>query len=213
MESQAPDRNAPDPHPTNTSRPRVSPQRQRAGRIAAVVVVIVLGLTLWQTKDYWMPPEDAALDGNNGRGIGGPPRGMGGPPGGMPAQQDMARRFKERIKAALEPTDAEWATLEPKIDRVTKIQDELRPRGGGMGRPPGAGPSRGEASELTEKTEFLRAAVDDEQTTPDALAANLASAREARSKLKVELQAAQDELRKGLTPRREAALTLMGVLD
>jgi hypothetical protein len=60
---------------------------------------------------------------------------------------------------------------------------------------------------------MLQSAIEDEQTTPQALAANLAAARAARSTLQAELKAAQEELRKSVNPRQEAALVTLGVLE
>ena len=212
MDTETPQRIPGDPQPsTRPSRRKISPGRRRAGLVAALIVAVVLPLVVWQTWGWWKSDEEAMFESAvaDRRG-GGPP---GGPGGGMSDPQAIRRQFHDRIKAALEVSEPEWANLQPKVERVTRIQEELRPRGGMMG-PPGAPPgAQADASEYTEKAELLRAAVEDEQITEQALAANLSAARAARVKLQAELKAAQDDLRKGLTPKQEASLALLGVLD
>jgi len=211
---------------------QISSRRRRIGAIAAGVVILLLGLTLWQTWDYWHPTDEMAVNVSpGGRRPAPPPAAMGGTTGAMPGQPEMRRRAQDQIKAALDVSEADWAKLQPKVEKVTRLQEQLRPRGGPMGRPGGppmpdaqpdaqpAGQSdrrpvaADSASEFSEKTEMLRSAVDDEQTSDQALAANLAAARAARKKLEAELKTAQEELRKDLTPRQEAALAVLGVLD
>ena len=187
---------------------QVSARRRRNGAIAAVAVFAVLGVIVWQTWEYWVPGEPPT-----------PPLPIAGPGampgGGMPSPQEMRRRAQEEIKAALAVNEEQWAKLQPKVERVTRLQEQLRPRGpmgrGGPPAPPSTAPS--DAADYAEKAEMLRQAVDDEQTTPEALAANVAAARAARKKLESELKAAQDDLRKDLAPRQEADLALRGVLD
>ena len=198
--------------PTPRSHSGISPGRRRAGAVAAVIVAVVLPLVVWQTWGWWESDEEAMFESAVADRRGGAP---GGPGGGTPDPQAMRRQFHERIRATLEVSDPEWASLQPKVERVTRLQEELRPRGGMTG-PPGAPPtgqSPADASEYVEKTEMLRAAVDDEQVTEQALAANLSATRAARAKLRAELKAAQEDLRKGLTPKQEASLALLGVLD
>jgi hypothetical protein len=198
---------------------KVGAGRRRNAAIAAVVVLATLAVVVWQTWEYWMPPDEAMTQippANDSAGRpGAPPGGFGGPPGGgMPGPDEMRRRFSDQVKSALAASDAEWETLRPKVERVTQIQDQLRPRPGfGPGGPAPQPGSPSDAADFSEKTEMLRAAVDDEKTTPDALAANLSAARESKKKLEAELKSAREDLRKQLTPRQEAALAVLGVLD
>ena len=206
----------------DTSGNQVSPRRRRIGAIAAVFVLITLGVIVWQTWEYWAPGERMAVDPGPGDRGGPPPP----PPGGFrgpPSAEGMRRRFQDQIKTSLAASDEEWAKLRPGIEKVTQFQDQLRPQmgmGPGMGAGPGTGRGPGPrpadatvASEFAEKSELLRASVDDEQTSDAALAANVAAAREARKKLQAELKAAQEDLRRQLTPKQEATLALLGVLD
>jgi hypothetical protein len=187
------------------------------------VVLITLAVVVWQTWEYWRPADPVAVAPGFDAAAGPPPPppvGFGGPPNA----EDMRRRFQDQIKSSLAASDEEWAKLRPGIEKVTQLQDQLRPP---MGMGPGMGPGMGRGpapqpagepdapggSEFAEKSKKLRAAVADKQTSPDALAANLAAAREARKQAQAELKAAQEDLRKLLTPKQEAVLALRGVLD
>jgi hypothetical protein len=220
----------------DTTRNPVSRQRRRAGAAAAVVVLIVLAVAVWQTWDYWRPEDSTAVARGPGGDAGPPPPPPGGF-GGPPSAQDARRRFHEQIKSSLGAGDEEWAKLRPGIEKVTQLQDQLRPPTGvgpgmgppgmgvgpGMGMGPGAGRGPGSqpagepgapgGSGFAKKSEMLRAAVADKETSPAALAANLAAAREERKQVQAELKAAQEDLRKLLTPKQEAVLTVQGVLD
>jgi len=216
------------------SRRGISPQRRRAGLVAAAIVAVALPLIVWQTWGWWRSDEAVAWEAARRSAPPDRPAGFGSPggaPGGMGNAQATRRGLTDQIKAALQPTDAEWEKLRPKIEKVTQIQDQLRPRMGRMPPPgapagpppgdaspaaqrqPGAQPQPGGTADFTEKADLLRAAVDDEQTTPQALAANLAAARAAKANLQADLKAAQDDLRKDLTPKQEASLAVLGVLD
>jgi hypothetical protein len=209
------------PASSRAMKPTISPARRRAGAIAAVVVAAALGMILWQTWGWWREygphPGTPVVGGDVGPGS------FGRPGGGFPSPTEMRRRFQDQIKATLDVTEEEWARLQPKIEAVTRLQDQLRPAGGpgmpvgpampGAGRPPGPPFDASDASDFARKREMLQSAIEDEQTTPQALAANLAAARAARSRLQAELKTAQDELRNSLAPRQEAALVTLGVLD
>ena len=241
MDSVNPESPPPVTTPTSgrTSGSRVSSARRRAGTVLAVVVLAVLGLTLWQTWDYWRPEGDD--DATPFRGARGGAPGFGAmPPGGFaagqagggPDSQAPRRQLHERIRAALAADDEEWAKIEPKLERVTSIQDRLRPPAGGLTPPPFGGPAfpvggprpadpvaapggagGRDSGDVAETTAMLRAAVEDEHTSPEALAANLAAARAARAKLMAELKTAQVALRQQVTPRQEAVLVTFGVLE
>ena len=160
----------------DTTQNAVSPQRRRIGAVAAVVVLIILAVVVWQTWDYWRPDDSVAVGpGPEGGPPPPPPGGFSGPPN----PEEMRRRFQDRIKTSLAASDEEWAKLRPAIEKVTHLQDQINPPMGmgPMGRGPGpqaAGASGG--SELAEKSEKLRAAVNDKETSPDSLAASLAAA-------------------------------------
>ncbi len=94
-------------------------------------------------------------------------------------------------------------------------------RRGGFDGPPPAGPeSPGSAgapaldmAPLIQAQVDLRAALDDPETSPDAIQETLAALREARQKARVDLAAATKELLELLTLDQEAVLVSLGYLD
>jgi hypothetical protein len=222
--------------PAVTSGPSVSAGRKRTGVVLLAVVGVVFGIVLWQTWDYWHPTDEMADAGESGgeaapgaRG-GMPP----GPPPGMFNPQEARRRLHEQVKASMEATDEQWATLGPKVEAVTRLQDQLRQgrgvfpppsrigapaeNGGDAGgpdarQPAGRAAAKTAAEEVAETDAMLRASVDDQQTPEAAVVSNLKASRAARAKLESELKSARDALRQGLTLRQEAALVGAGILD
>jgi anthranilate phosphoribosyltransferase len=61
--------------------------------------------------------------------------------------------------------------------------------------------------------EQLRTVLDNSESTPEQIKAQLTALRTAKEKTKQELAAAQQELRKIITIRQEAILVMMGTLD
>jgi septation ring formation regulator EzrA len=87
--------------------------------------------------------------------------------------------------------------------------------GFGMGtfrRPGGQGPETPQTP-VAKITEELRTALENKEAKPEEIKAKLTALREAKEKAKQELLKAQKELTKGLAPRQEAQLVLMGILD
>jgi exonuclease VII small subunit len=156
-------------------------------------------------------------------------RGRDNGPGGGRFQEMMLARLKERLGS----TDEEWQVLEPQLKKILELQAKTRmmgfggfggfgrrggqnqgPDGGGPGGPggPGMGGPGGQSSAMPE-TDALRKAVDDTNTSDDALASALKAYRDAREKNDTELKAAREELRKVVTTKQEASLVLSGILD
>ena len=59
----------------------------------------------------------------------------------------------------------------------------------------------------------LRTALENKDTPADQINAKLTALREARDKARAEVAAAQKELKEVLTPRQEAVLVTMGMLE
>jgi len=212
---------------SSTPGARVSSGRKRTGLLLLGAVVVVLGIVVWQTWDYWHPQDLETADAADGPMAGAPGGGGGGmppgPPPGMFNPQEARRRLHERVKADMGATDAEWATLGPKVEAVTLLQEQLR-QGRGMfvppSPPPAPGGTDGPRSAVRTATEdaadadaTLRASVEDQQTPEAAVVANLKASRAARAKVNAELKAAQEALRGGLTLKQEAALVAAGILE
>ncbi len=141
--------------------------------------------------------------------------------------EEMRQRMMDRYREQLDvQDDAAWKLVE---ERITKVMEARRDAGGfgrgmammgrgargggqdqgGQGRrqgPPGFGGEPDPAAEALQK------AVEDKASN-DEVKAKLAKYRESRKAKQAKLAAAQEELRKIVTPRQEAMCVLMGLLD
>ncbi len=147
-----------------------------------------------------------------------------GRPNWDPAQ--MQQRIMDSVKERLEITDeAEWKALQPLVQKVMDAQRQAmgdRVRGMMGGRRPGGDSERksGESDRNrggslfgtpSKESELLQRAIDGKASGSE-LKAALAKFVEARKAHQTELESAQAELRKVLTPRQEAIATLSGWL-
>lgn len=135
------------------------------------------------------------------------------------------QRMLERIKENLGSSDDEWKALQPKIEAVQKAQTASRGgfgamfrnrrpgQGGGDTAAPAPAQPEKEKTDLEKKAEDLRTLADKKDADGKEVKDKLAAYREARDKSKADLKKAQDELKELLTPRQEAQLVLMGLLD
>ena len=160
---------------------------------------------------------------NQGGGGGNRGGGPGGGPGGRgnfdPAQ--FQQRMMDRYKETLEITDeAEWKVIQPLVHKVMDARMAIGFGGRGMmgrgGRPPGgadttaAQPRTGFGAPNAE-ADMLQKAIDSKASSAD-LKAALAKYLESRKGKQAELEKAQADLRKLLTPRQEAIASLSGLL-
>jgi len=134
----------------------------------------------------------------------------------------MRQRFMDRIKDYIEAADEEWAVLRPRIEKVMALSREasgfgrmfgVMRRRGGPGGAPGAPRAEQPQSDVARAVQELQAALENEQATADEINAKLTALREAREKVKQELAQAREALRELVTPRQEARLVLLGILD
>jgi hypothetical protein len=139
--------------------------------------------------------------------------------------EEFRKRMMDRIKENLGASDDDWKALQPKIENVQKLAMTSR-MGGGFGRRRGQGGGGGNAgaapapdanaapkTDLDTKREALQTLADNKEADAKQVKDKMQEYREARDKSKAELKKAQDELRELLTPRQEAQLVLMGLLD
>jgi len=121
----------------------------------------------------------------------------------------------DRIKTSLAVTDDEWNVLQPKIEKVMGLNGQLMAgRFGGRGRGGGGGGAPDAATtDIMDKTKALNEVLDNKDADPKDIAAKLAAVRDARERIRGDLVKAQTELKEVLTPRQEARLVLMGVLE
>jgi hypothetical protein len=95
------------------------------------------------------------------------------------------------------------------------------PGGGGFGAGPGGPPqvfggpggAGGQPSEVQQKVQDLREALDNKDTPAEELKAKAQAVRDARARAKADLASAQDDLKQAANPRQQAALLAMGVLE
>jgi len=191
-------------------------------RIAILFTVLcTLACGMVMSEDAAPAPTPPNPGGANGGGGGGGGRQRFDP-------EQMRKRMLDRIKEQFGSTDDEWKAVEPKIEAVQKAQAASRTMGGfGGGRQRGGNGGGGggggaqpadEAnpapqSDLEKKTAELKALTDNKDADSKAVKDKLAEFRALRDKSKTDLKKAQDELRELLTPRQEALLVLMGMLD
>ncbi len=150
--------------------------------------------------------------------------------------EEFRARMAENMKKSLGVTDEEFAALQPKIDAVQKAQGNARVGGGGFGgfggrgqrgnRPGGTGgdtaapatppqrpPLPENATDLQKKSRELSELLDNKEADPKVVKDKLTEVRDLRDKAKAELKKAQDELKELLTPKQEAQLVMMGLLE
>lgn len=141
--------------------------------------------------------------------------------------EQMRERMMSRVRETMDvKDDADWKLIS---DRVSKVMDARREAGagGGMGmmmRPPrreggdqggdGGGRRRGPGGfgEPSPEAEALQKALE-AKASNDEVKAKLAQYREAHKAKQEKLAKAQDDLRKVLTMRQEAAAVMLGLLE
>ena len=178
--------------------------------VACLVGVVLTGLSLSQQA-----PGQAPRQGSGQRGQRRFDPNMPRDPEQM--QRMMTERQMARIKESLQPTDAEWKTLEPKVTKVLTLSRQTGAMGMGFGvgtfrRSGGQGPETPQTP-VAKATEELRTTLENKEAKAEEIKAKLTALRDIRNKAKQELLAAQKDLAKGLNPRQEAQLVMMGILD
>lgn len=154
--------------------------------------------------------------------------------------EEFRARMQEGMKKSLGLTDEEFTALQPKIDAVQKAQGNARVGGGGFGggfggfgggrggRGQGNGGNGGDAAkaeapkrpplpenatELQKKSRELSELLDNKDADAKVVKDKLTEVRDLREKARAELKKAQDELKELLTPKQEAQLMMMGLLE
>ena len=162
--------------------------------------------------------------GNQG---GGPGRGQGGGPGGGPGgrgnwdpaqfQQRMMERYKEQLEIT---DDTEWKAIQPLVQkvmdaRVASMSGMARGMFGRGPRPGGdnAGDQQRQrfGPQPSPEAEALQKAIDSKASSAE-LKTTLQKYVDSRKKTQADLEKAQADLRKVLTPRQEAIATMSGLL-
>lgn len=149
---------------------------------------------------------------------------MGGGPGGQMGQRDPAQmrqmildRQIQRVKEALNPTDEQWAKIEPALKKVITLNQQTNMGGFpgqafGRGRQGGPEQSAEEQTALGKARQELRTALNNGDA--EAVKTKLEAFRKAREEALKQLADAKKELKALLTtPQQEAELALMGYID
>lgn len=129
------------------------------------------------------------------------------------------QRWLLQVKEVLASGDEEWRVLSARVERVINLERDLNAgkdqRGPHEAKQKVYSPDdpRSQPSEALDKARALNAMLLDPQTSAALIRQQIAAVREARARVRLELSAAQEQLRELLTARQEAALIIMGILD
>lgn len=191
---------------------------------SGALILGALGFSLVAQTPGEGPGAGNSAKGEKGEGHKGEGRRGGGTGNFDP--REMHLRMMERYKETLGMSEEEWKLASPKIEKVMAAQRDAKfgggflggfGPGGGRGGPGGGFPGREQdlagMSPLARATSELRAALDDRAAGADDIGKKLAAVRSAREKARDELSKAQNDLKGLLTPRQEASLVLMSVLE
>lgn len=154
-------------------------------------------------------------------------QGQGGGRGNFDPEQ-MRARMMERYKEMLDvKTDDEWKVIEPRITKVTEARRDVGFGGGmrgmfGPGRQQGGGANQagdnqqrrrgGFGGQPSAAAEDLQKAIDS-KASADTIKQKLAAYRDDRKAKQAALEKAQEDLKKVLSVRQEAAAVLAGLLE
>ena len=149
----------------------------------------------------------------------------GAGPGGVKVGIDPAQFRQQQIdliKQSLQPTDEQWNTLLPKIEKVLEAQRNIR---SGAGMSFSTNMNRGQITRTSgggnatvdtatgKALQEIRDALTEEATSDADILKKLAALREEKAKAKAQVVEAQQELKAACTPRQEAVLVTLGQLD
>lgn len=185
--------------------------------VATAVAAVTLQLVSLQAQDGGQDNNGQRPNRRQGGGPGGGgPGGPGGPGNFDP--EEMRRRMMDRYREQLGvKDDDEWKLISSRIEKVSDARREIGFRGmgfggfGGRGGGPGGGGGRRGGGESAPEAESLQKAVD-ANASADEIKTKLAAYRTAQKDKEAKLEKAQDELRKVLSVKQEAAAVLMGLL-
>jgi len=144
-------------------------------------------------------------------------------------RQRRMNEYRERLEIK---GDDEWKAIQPLLEKVSDARMAVALGGGGFGFGRGGGGRRGGGNnndaqangnnqggrrgfpggEPSPEAQELQKAIDS-NASKDELKAKLAKVREARKDKEAKLAKAQEELKKVLTVKQEAAAVLMGLLQ
>lgn len=135
--------------------------------------------------------------------------------GAFPTTQaavDYLKQAELLLKKELNASDEQWANMQPKIMKVIQLTSargiNFIPRVGVLNYP-----SENKPTETTVAVQSLRNVAGKAGSSDAEVAAKVKAVQDAQTKTQAELQKAEDELRAVCTPRQEAQLIMMRLLD
>lgn len=189
---------------------------RKSNWMVAVVSLAMVGGMALPTFAQDTPPAPAA-GGNGGNNRPGRQGNNGG--GNRPTPEQRQQRMLQHVKESLGSSDDEWKILQPKFEKMQQLrmQSMTGPMGGrgpgGLGGPGGqAGPDQA-SNPIAVAMHDLQQTLSNKDATPEQIKAKVQAVRDAKTKAREELVAAQKELLEVLAPREEAVLISMGLLD
>lgn len=191
--------------------------------VSKLVTVTGLAMTLLLGASNLVAQDAPATD--PGQGGGRRNRGQGGQGGGNFNPEQMRQRMMDRYRDQFGiKDDAEWKIISERIEKVSTARREVGARGGfggfggrggGPGGPGGGGPAGGGrgafGGEPSPEFQALQAAIENNASADD-IKAKLAKYRDSQKEKEANLAKAQEDLRKVLTGKQEAAAVLAGLL-
>ena len=180
-------------------------------KIGVGLLMMVLAAVVVAGAETAAPGGPAAAPAGGG-GFAGGGRGGNFDPAAM--RQAMMQRIKEQLGA----TDQEWTVIEPKLTKVMDLSRQLQPARGGMfgrggrGGAPAAAPTTPQ-TDVGKARAALQTALDDAGAKPEVIKQQLAALREAKAKVRQDLDKATADLKSVLSARQEAVLLMGGILD
>lgn len=182
------------------------------GAIALVVLVTVFSMLMCASGVFAQEEKRAPMPGPSQ----GPGQGPGKEGSGRPDPGETRQEMLDIVRQSVDCTDEEWKTIQPSFEKVQNISMQIRPGGfrmGGVGPGIAGAATGGPTTDVQRKTLELKNLIENKDTTPEAIKKGLDDLRLARKSAREELDKAQEECRKGLTPKQEAQFVVMGLLD
>ena len=170
--------------------------------LASLSAALLLGASRARAQD---PKPDAKPDAAQ------PPRAARGNFDPEQWRQRMMENYREQLEAK---DDGEWKLIEARIQKIMDARREIGfggMAGFGRGGRGADGRARRGGGESSPEAEALQKAIDS-KASPEELKTKLAKYRDAHKEKEAKLDAAQEDLRKVLSVRQEAAAVLGGLL-
>jgi hypothetical protein len=183
---------------------------------AARVSLIVLAVSILTLSTSFAQPAGPGVP----RGKAAPAAGPGFRGTGGTGSSPISKQFQlDAIKDQLSLSDDEWKALSPKVEKAIDAKLKLN-TGAGMnwtssnGSKPAFQASTARPDTPAGKAmQDVREAAADEAASSEELVKRIAAVREARKKARADYEAAQQELNDALTPRQQAVLMTLGVIE